>query len=161
MRSAEIALTNGFFDNWCCNNIPKLRKGKLSKLASLSVFLPNVLRPESAPVHVVLEVVPNDVRFLKEQAHTVVIEKKRVQRTNKMLPTCLACTAVRHTASWHRTIQNAPHFKIYVTWQKKKGEPDTLLELNTLETCVIPIFWLKTPRNINMLVSNIVLSLER
>lgn len=65
-------LSKGFSDNVCCKSIPELRQSKLSKLASLGVFLPHVLRPESAPVHVVLEVVPNDVRFLKEQAHTVV-----------------------------------------------------------------------------------------
>lgn len=64
---------------WCSDDIPELRKSELPQLASLGVFLPHVLRPKSTPVYVVLEVVANDVRFLKEQPHAVRIESAKQQ----------------------------------------------------------------------------------
>mmetsp|Transcript_17637 Transcript_17637/g.25750 ORF Transcript_17637/g.25750 Transcript_17637/m.25750 type:complete len:457 (-) Transcript_17637:512-1882(-) len=51
--------------------LAEVGQGKLSKLASLRVFFPHLLWPEGAPVHVVLEVVPDDVGLLQEEPHAV------------------------------------------------------------------------------------------
>ena len=37
---------------------------ELAEVPRRRVLLPNLLRPECPPVHVVFQVVPNDVRFL-------------------------------------------------------------------------------------------------
>lgn len=52
-------------------SLPRLRQSKLPQLASCGVFLPHILRPEGASVHVVFKVVPNDVCLLQEQPHAV------------------------------------------------------------------------------------------
>lgn len=54
------------------NILPELRQCKLPQLAGIGVFLPHILRPKGASVHVVFQVIPDDVRLLKEQPHAAV-----------------------------------------------------------------------------------------
>mmetsp|Transcript_6541 Transcript_6541/g.13702 ORF Transcript_6541/g.13702 Transcript_6541/m.13702 type:complete len:208 (+) Transcript_6541:488-1111(+) len=48
---------------------------EVTQVTRFGIFFPDRLRPERASVHVVLEVVPYDVRLLQEQAHAVAQEK--------------------------------------------------------------------------------------
>lgn len=57
--------------------LPELRQRKLPQLAGLGMFLPHILWPKSASVHVVFQVIPDDVCLLKEQAHAGVRPRKK------------------------------------------------------------------------------------
>lgn len=50
-------------------HLPELRQSKLPQLASGRVPFPNILRPKRASVHVVFEVIPNNVRLLQKKTH--------------------------------------------------------------------------------------------